>query len=403
LRRLKKLAVSSAVVTAPLTALCVSKGTCYALFAYEVGLAIDLDRCERQVTALTQRQRLKQRRRAPQYFDYRPAPLRVIQDAEPLRVGAYQTAESAELVLYDFGAVSVMYSIPFSGPLVDLIELTQLLYDNACLREDSLRRVTQLLHAAEEAVARPRVADFVETYAILQIEAFTQPCPPADLYTTHAQTVAQILRSERAPLSADEVRDAMAQHIAYGTDDVTIIDWDVTLLFDRDAEDVRAVLEFANVELLEMRYLDQQLDDALDESYVALWRRTRRRVRMPGSRRADLRRVAQLQVDNAVLFEGVNNALKLLGDQYLARLYRLASDRFHLVEWDASILRKLQTLESIYEKMADTAANWRLEVLEMDHHCPHRRIDRGVLPARHCRSLMPQDGGQRRQPARRSA
>jgi len=74
--------------------------------------------------------------------------------------------------------------------------------------------------------------------------------------------------------------------------------------------------------------------------------------------------VAQLQVDNALLFEGVNNALKLLGDQYLARVYRLVSDRFHLAEWDTSILRKLQTLESIYEKMSDIAANRRLEVLE---------------------------------------
>jgi hypothetical protein len=77
-----------------------------------------------------------------------------------------------------------------------------------------------------------------------------------------------------------------------------------------------------------------------------------------------LRVIAELQVDNAVLFEGVNNALKLLGDQYLARAYRLASKRFHLDDWDAGILRKLQTLESIYQKVSDRAATWRMEVLE---------------------------------------
>ena len=75
-------------------------------------------------------------------------------------------------------------------------------------------------------------------------------------------------------------------------------------------------------------------------------------------------RVAELQVDNAVLFEGVNNTLKLLGDQYLARVYRLINRRFHLDEWDASILRKLQTLESIYEKISDQASNRRMEILE---------------------------------------
>jgi len=82
---------------------------------------------------------------------------------------------------------------------------------------------------------------------------------------------------------------------------------------------------------------------------------------MLGSYAAALRRVPELQVDNAILFEGVNNTLKLLGDQYLARVYRLLNRRFHLEDWDASILRKLQTLESIYEKTSDQArsSGWK--------------------------------------------
>lgn len=352
------------MITSEPSPLHVTRGTCYALFAYEVGLSVDLDRCEAHITALTERQRLRQRRRAPQYFDYRPRPLRVIQDTEALSVGAHRTAESVDLVVYDFGAVSVAYSIALAGPFRDLIELSDALYDNAVLRADSLRRVNQLLDTIRPAVVRAHVADWVETYTIFQIEAFTTPCAPQELYTTHAETVAQILRSEHAALSADEIRDATVQHISYAADDVTIIDWDATVLYDRNAEDVRAVLEFANAELLEMRYLDEQLDNALDESYEALSRGAWGRLRIHGSSRADLHRVAQLQVDNALLFEGVNNALKLLGDQYLARVYRLVSERFHLAEWDASILRKLQTIESIYEKMSDVASNRRMEVLE---------------------------------------
>ena len=113
-----------------------------------------------------------------------------------------------------------------------------------------------------------------------------------------------------------------------------------------------------------MRYLDQQLDDALDHAYETLSRPSGGRHRLLGSPATDLQRVSQLQVDSAILFEGVNNALKLVGDQYLARVYRLASDRFHLAEWDASIIRKLETLESIYAKLADRTSNHRLELLE---------------------------------------
>src|SRR5690606_1445465 len=82
--------------------------------------------------------------------------------------------------------------------------------------------------------------------------------------------------------------------------------------------------------------------------------------RLLGYSAADLEQVAELQVDNALVFEGVNNTLKLLGDQYLARIHRLANRRFHIEEWDASIMRKLQPLESIYEKMSDQAATRRL-------------------------------------------
>ncbi len=350
--------------SAPAEPLCISKGTCYALFAYEVGLSVDLDQCQQRITAFTHRERLRQKRRAPQYFEYRPAPVRFTESGRSLPVGMHHTTDSVDLVIYDFGAVSVMYSIPLQGDFTALVDLSAALYDNAALRDDSRVRVAQLLEVIGPAVAKPGVADFVEPYAIFQVEAFATPCGPQELYTTHAAVVAQVLRSERAPLSNDEVSDATAHHISYGAEDVAVIDWDATLLFDRQADDVRAVLEFANVELLEMRYLDQQLDDALDESYRALSKRAWRRLRMIGASRADLRRIAQLQVDNAVLFEGVNNALKLLGDQYLARVYRLVSDRFHLAEWDGSILRKLQTIESIYEKLADATANWRIEVLE---------------------------------------
>ena len=52
------------------------------------------------------------------------------------------------------------------------------------------------------------------------------------------------------------------------------------------------------------------------------------------------------------------------GHQYLARVYRLASQRFHLEAWDASILHKLETLESIYDKMSNRATTRRMELLE---------------------------------------
>jgi hypothetical protein len=221
-----------------------------------------------------------------------------------------------------------------------------------------------MLSVIGDAAAKANIADFVEDYVVFQIEVLEPAFNAVELGAKHAQEIAQILRAERQPLSEQEVEDALSSRISFGANDIAIVDWNASLLLDREGDDIRAVLEFANVELLEMRYLDQRMDRALDQAYEALSKRSWSLPRILGSYSADLRRVAELQVDSAILFEGVNNTLKLLGDQYLARVYRLVSKRFHLAEWDASIIRKLQTLESIYEKISDQVTNRRMEMLE---------------------------------------
>jgi hypothetical protein len=330
--------------------LIIAKGTCYLLFAYDVARAIDLDQAERHVVAMKQREVLKYGRRAPKYFEYQPPPLRITQDVAPMAIGEYRSGTSVDLVLYDFGAVSVTYNVPLTGSLSDLLTLSNDLYEATSLLADSRKHVEQLLALIGSAVAKPSIANFVEDYAIYHIEEFTGLRDIEDLCTRYSQEIAQILRAETPLLSQQEVVDALAHRSSFRVDDVTIVDWNAAFLVDREGDDVRTVLEFA--------------DDALDRSYLALTRPQRNSLLGFGGFDGDRHRVARMQVDSAVLFEGVNNALKLLGDQYLSRVYRLVSQRFHLAEWDAGILRKLQTLESIYEKMSDQATTRRMEVLE---------------------------------------
>src|SRR3990172_5402903 len=94
--------------------LTIKRGTCYAIYAYDVANSIDLDAAEARIEA-TQRQTVRQKRRAPEYFEYRPAPLRVSWSGPALPVGPFTTAPAVELVMYDFGAVSLSFSIPISG------------------------------------------------------------------------------------------------------------------------------------------------------------------------------------------------------------------------------------------------------------------------------------------------
>lgn len=394
----------------PSIELIIEEGSCLVLFAYDLGFAVDLDKAEGLLTrhaawgvgppALAHGggQRATMRRgavepvpsgaakRAPRYFDFKPAPLRFTRPCPGVEfagAGASgdrsieRTATSIEFVLFDFGAVSVAYTIPLEGPLASLLPLSAALSDNEALLADSRRRVAELLDAIRPAVTRPELSSFVEDFNIFQVRRHTlrrvgspssTPATLAEFGASNRALLARLLRAENSDLSPQEIDDALSCQISYTTTDAAYIDWNAALLIDADPRDAATALEFANVELLEMRHLDDRLDTALDEVYrgfsPALGALPPDRVMGRDIPRASLRRISALQIDAALLFEGVNNALKLLGDQYLARLYRLAGQRFHLPEWDQSILRKLATLDGIYQKLSDRRTNRRMEVLE---------------------------------------
>src|SRR5882762_2661550 len=102
----------------------IKRGTCYAIYAFDVANSIDLDAAESRMAA-PERQTVQQKRRAPEYFEYRPAPLRVTSAAPVLTVGAFSTAPTVDLVMYDFGAISLSYAIAIPCSLADLVALAE--------------------------------------------------------------------------------------------------------------------------------------------------------------------------------------------------------------------------------------------------------------------------------------
>lgn len=334
------------------------------IFVFEVAQAIDLDQAERSMGGGSERQTFRHRGRATLFFQYRPAPLRVSQERTPIVIGDWKTEPSVELVLYDFGAASVTYHIPVHGGLEELSAASRSLRGSDLLKLDARGRVEALLRSLGTAVQKPSVAEFSEDYLIYGMRQLPTGASASAFCEAHAEAITRILRPDTGRPSAEEIRNATEVQISFGPTDVTIVDWDAAFVLDPDPEDVRAVLEFANVQLLEMRWLDLQLDDAIERSYLLLARRQGWRMVLPSAVSADMHQVAELQLESAVMLERVSNALKVFGEEYLARIYRLAAGRFHLVELEATITRKLSTIESIYQKLSDKAAAIRMEALE---------------------------------------
>lgn len=344
-------------------------GACWVHFAFDVGHSIRLADAEAALArANPKREAIAGQRRTPSSLLFRPAPVRSAEPVEPIRVGRFETAPVLERTLFDFGAVTVAFRMPLANASArELLALAAELYECESLRDEARRRVRALVDSLGDAVAQASVVDLIEDYVVFHAERWT-PTPAdaadgspseVDRLLVEAPTIAAILRVADEPLSDGEIADAIAVRASYGRNDLTIVDWNAAMVFDPRGQDVLGILEFANVELLEMRFLDDRLDAALDRSYERLSHPFRLR-----SNRDERRRLAALQMDSALLFEGINNAVKLVGDQFLARLYRLVARRFHLPEWDESVMRKLATVQRLYEKLSDEQATRRMELLE---------------------------------------
>src|SRR5262249_3119548 len=190
---------------------------------------------------------------------------------------------------------------------------------------------------------------FSEEYVVFQIPPGQLPAPSvlSDSKQSQAAWLAGLVRLETSPLSAEEVADALRLHLSYSPDDLLVADWAAAVLIDRECEETLGVIDFANLQLLEFRYIDRRLDASLAGAYRLVhptrpwlpWWRTYARP---------LRWLGELKVEANGLFERAGNALKLVGDPYLARVYRLLATRFYLETWERSIDRSLRVAEDVY-------------------------------------------------------
>ncbi|MFG0259973.1 MAG: hypothetical protein ACF8LK_06425 [Phycisphaerales bacterium JB041] len=341
-------------------------GVCHVCFAYDIGLSVDLDAAAALLRDAHERRQLPlQRRRGAPWLGYQPAPLRVTLRPGTIGLAGHATDAEVECTVFDFGGVSVRYRIPIDCALDRLPALSDTLYENQVLLDDSRQRVADLCGAIAGAVAQPAVAAVVEDYCIFAIQRFEGVAGLGELLDLHGESVAGVLRAETGSLSEQQVRESLDGRVTFSAEDAVLASWECAVVFDSDPDDVLTVLEHVNVELAEMRLLDERLDEALEDAYGLMQSHSERSLWPRGPGGVGLRRIAASQVDAAMLFESVNNAIKLVGDQHLARVYALAASRVHLAEWDAAILRKLSTAESIYQKLSQFESGRRMEVLEI--------------------------------------
>ena len=335
----------------------VVRGCCHVYHALDIGFSVDLKCCASLIQEAHAEGGIQRHTRAPAYLNLRPAPVHVSQIIEPIRGANFLSENRVTITIYDFGAVSLEYHVPFEGTFDQVAALSSELYDNAQFAADARTRAESVLAAIGPAVRRAKVREDVEDYLIFTIPSLGEAQRNlSGILRENRQGLTQVLSSNTKALSRQQEREELSRRIAYYGDDLTIITWNAAMVFGTNMEDVLTVLELANVQLCELHYLDDRLDDSLQESYD---------IRMQAkSVRTSMDRIRELMLDGQAFSEAVTNAFKPFPDAFLARVYALVSQAMGLNHLDRSIKDKLSLLNTLYTALSDQAAHKRSVRLE---------------------------------------
>ena len=324
-------------------------GAVIVLIQFDVCEEIRLDHLQQTVNARTVQQPTI-KHSVPAYVRYQRPP--VAEPLEPLILSGGEHLEG-EIKYYDYGVVSVIYQLNFSGEWADLVHLaSRWVWDvDFAARVEPI--VRQRLERNAAALHKPYARWLSEDYFIFHIRDESAALSTADLTRDHGLEIAQIVRGDRQRLSSGECAEVLQSRISYYESDLAVIGWNAAFLYDSTAgaETAIQLLEYANSQLLEFRHYDELLTGILDSVYDSLEQKRGFPVRWRMARRAT--QLHTVLLDIAELTERADNSIKFLSDMFAARLYRLAAAKVGVPDYKDLVAQKLKTAEDLYHDMIE--------------------------------------------------
>jgi hypothetical protein len=337
------------------------QGAVLVLIQFDVSEEIRLDDLRKIFGARTAEASFKHP--APGYVQYQRPP--VVEPVEPLVLDSGERLD-AQIRYYDYGVLSVVFELPFSGDWDTLVRLSSRWVWDTDFASLASKIVNKKLERARPALIKPYGNWLHEDYFIFHVREMASKPTANELLNLHADQIAQIVRGETARLSEGERQEVLQGKISYYPNDLTVIGWNASFLYDSNAgaETAIQLLEYANSQLLEFRHYDELLTRELEGVYdfletggTGLWSRWRT------ARAASKLHTVLLDVNE--LTEHADNAIKFLSDMFSARLYKLASSKIGVPDYKDLVQQKLKTAEELYHFMVDQFNQSRAFVLEL--------------------------------------
>lgn len=268
--------------------------------------------------------------------------------------------------LWSFGAFSLTLKIPIieETPITEIKKLAYYLENEDEITSIALEKTKLVVEDLSPAIKQPGIWSQFEDYIIFMREPEGAPTP-AELL--ESEDFFQLLLTETDVRLSNQIKDAIRSNFfQYGQDDYVVIDWNAAFICatPSDAQDMADVAEFALCQVLEMRYYDEMLDRKLGLLYKSI--QTSKPSIFSNNYSHHAHDAALIYIEISEVIEKIENTLKVIGDFYYAKIFRTASDRFRVKDWQASVDQKLKNLadvSSLFQAETNEKRNQLMEAI----------------------------------------
>lgn len=309
-------------------------GNIYIFYACDVGDDINIDGIESMRAIKKVQQKIRK------YFKNYHIPLAVSLPSE-------NHSQCISTKINNFGALSLIYKIPFSKPLKELHKTFGTITERCINQAEFDTRA--LYKKIEPHITHPYFSNMNTWYALIQINPQVN-INLQQLQTEHGGTIASLLRFETEKLSEYQINDIWRAGVGYFHNDLILVDTDAAFIYDNNYDDLIDLFEFATIQSLELRYFDRTLDQKLNAIYEGRVKQfpTHAYIPLIGAFMDNpIDQLGKMKVDISVITERLESTIKLAGEPYLSEIYDHLVENLDLKSWKESIDRKLKIIESV--------------------------------------------------------
>ncbi len=260
--------------------------------------------------------------------------------------GGYHLEMDVQARIYDIGAISICLSYFSSADDKLNLEELALIFAGQEGMDTLFEEKLGIIHSILKICVKDLIMDknYYEDYTIYYISKPSEIEDPVSL-----------LMGEKADFSPLIKEQVLSNRLSYSIEDYVIITWDTALICDPEsASDLRDLIEFANVQLLELRYYDTELSKHMDKMYddIEIADKKSRFWRFRHYQNI-MTALMELIADLTEVTEKIGNLIKITEDVYYARVYQTALKVLRTAQWNDSVERKLQVIQRNYTLLSN--------------------------------------------------